>query len=155
MDLDRIIDRWRGPLVGLLGARGASPADAVELAQDAFSEAYLGRERFDGSGRTTARSAPAAGTPGPLRRGGAAGDPVACGGRDALDQEADARPEAEAGPVLAAVERLRVVAGGPDDALWRGGLAKIGALLGSGSGPSGRLRRAGRSSGGSWSRTGP
>lgn len=49
MDLDRIIDRWRGPLVGLLGARGASPADAVELAQDAFSEAYLGRERFEGS----------------------------------------------------------------------------------------------------------
>lgn len=48
MDLDALIDRFRGPLVGLLASWGASPRDAVELAQDAFAEAYLSRERFEG-----------------------------------------------------------------------------------------------------------
>ncbi len=48
MDLDDLIARFRGPLVGLLASWGASPRDAVELAQDAFAEAYLARERFEG-----------------------------------------------------------------------------------------------------------
>lgn len=47
-DLDALIDTWRGPLVGLLAARGASRDEAIELAQDAFAEAWLGRERFRG-----------------------------------------------------------------------------------------------------------
>ncbi|MDP6539419.1 MAG: sigma factor [Planctomycetota bacterium] len=49
MDLDGFIDRFRGPLIGLVASWGASPRDAVEIAQDAFAEAYLGRERFRGS----------------------------------------------------------------------------------------------------------
>ncbi len=32
MDLDLLIDRFRGPLVGLLASWGASPRDAHELA---------------------------------------------------------------------------------------------------------------------------
>lgn len=48
MDLDDLIARFRGPLVGLLSSWGASPRDAVELAQDSFAEAYLARERFEG-----------------------------------------------------------------------------------------------------------
>ncbi|MGD2018246.1 MAG: sigma-70 family RNA polymerase sigma factor [Planctomycetota bacterium] len=152
MDLDRIIDRWRGPLVGLLGARGASPADAVELAQDAFSEAYLGRERFEGSWEDDgAVGAWLRGIALNLMRAGArrrsGGHRLTLvGDRDALDREAvDARPEAEAGPVLAAVGRLQES--------WRevlmmryvegSGLAEIGALLGIGErAVEGRLRRA-------------
>jgi len=49
MNLDSIIDRFRGPVIGLLVAWGATPRDAVELAQDAFAEAYLGRATFRGS----------------------------------------------------------------------------------------------------------
>ncbi len=49
MDLDALIDEYRGPLVSLLAAWGASPRDARELAQDTFAEAYVGRERFRGS----------------------------------------------------------------------------------------------------------
>lgn len=48
MDLDDLIARFRGPLVGLLASWGASPRDAMELAQDSFAEAYLARERFEG-----------------------------------------------------------------------------------------------------------
>lgn len=48
MDLEAMIDRYRGPLVGLLVSWGASWADAVELAQDSFSEAYLRRDRCRG-----------------------------------------------------------------------------------------------------------
>ena len=48
MDLDPLIDRFRGPLVGLLASWGASPRDAHELAQDTFCQAYLSRERFEG-----------------------------------------------------------------------------------------------------------
>lgn len=48
LDLDSLIDAWRGPLIGLLGARGASRGEAIELAQDVFAEAWLGRARFAG-----------------------------------------------------------------------------------------------------------
>ena len=48
LDLDSLIDAWRGPLVGLLAARGASWSEANELAQDVFAEAWLGRGRFRG-----------------------------------------------------------------------------------------------------------
>lgn len=48
MDLDLLIDRFRGPLVGLLASWGASPRDAHELAQDTFCQAYLSRDRFEG-----------------------------------------------------------------------------------------------------------
>lgn len=47
-DLDHLIDRWRGPLVGLLAARGASWPQAEELAQDVFAEAWMHRLRFRG-----------------------------------------------------------------------------------------------------------
>lgn len=48
LDLDALVAEWRGPLVGLLAARGASAAEAHELAQDVFAEAWLSRERFRG-----------------------------------------------------------------------------------------------------------
>ena len=48
MDLQALLSRHRGPLVGLFASRGASPRDAVELAQDVFAEAYLSRDRFRG-----------------------------------------------------------------------------------------------------------
>jgi len=48
LDLDALVAEWRGPLVGLLAARGATPAEAHELAQDVFAEAWLSRERFRG-----------------------------------------------------------------------------------------------------------
>lgn len=46
MDLDALIDRYRGPLVGLLASWGNDRGRATELAQDTFAEAYLGRESF-------------------------------------------------------------------------------------------------------------
>ena len=48
MDLNAVIEQFRGPLIGALSAWGAAPRDAVELAQDAFAEAYLNRDRFKG-----------------------------------------------------------------------------------------------------------
>ncbi len=48
MDLDDLLARFRGPLIAMLASWGASPRDAVELAQDVFSEAYLSRDRFVG-----------------------------------------------------------------------------------------------------------
>ena len=48
MDVEAIVERWRGPLTGLLASWGAPWADAAELAQDALAEAYLSRERFRG-----------------------------------------------------------------------------------------------------------
>ena len=45
-DLDELIDRFRGPLIGLLKVWRA--ADPVELAQDVFAEAWISRRRFDG-----------------------------------------------------------------------------------------------------------
>ena len=49
MDLERLIDDWRGPLIGLLASWGMGWDAARELAADVFAEAYLGRERFRGS----------------------------------------------------------------------------------------------------------
>ena len=48
MALDAMIDRFRGPLIGLIASWGASPRDAVELATDTFAEAYLARMKFRG-----------------------------------------------------------------------------------------------------------
>ncbi|MGE3175366.1 MAG: RNA polymerase sigma factor [Planctomycetota bacterium] len=48
MDLDRLIDRYRGPLTGLLAAWGNDRQRAIDLAQDTFAEAYLGRDQFRG-----------------------------------------------------------------------------------------------------------
>lgn len=45
-DLAALLDRFRGPLIGLLRAWGA--ADPSDLAADAFAEAWLGRARFRG-----------------------------------------------------------------------------------------------------------
>lgn len=49
MNLNDLIERFRGPLVGLLAAWGASPRDAIELAQDVFAEAYVSRQGFRGA----------------------------------------------------------------------------------------------------------
>ena len=48
MDVESLIETWRGPLVGLLTAWGASRGEATELAQDAIAEAWLGRARLRG-----------------------------------------------------------------------------------------------------------
>ncbi|MCA9000580.1 MAG: sigma-70 family RNA polymerase sigma factor [Planctomycetes bacterium] len=48
MDFDRIVEQFRGPLTGLIASWGASPADAIELCMDAFSEGYMARDRFRG-----------------------------------------------------------------------------------------------------------
>jgi RNA polymerase sigma-70 factor, ECF subfamily len=47
-NLEQLVERWRGPLVGLLRARGLDVGRATELAQDVFAEAWMGRERFVG-----------------------------------------------------------------------------------------------------------
>jgi RNA polymerase sigma factor (sigma-70 family) len=44
MDLSELIGINRGPLLGLIVSWGATWADAVEIAQDSFAEAYLKRE---------------------------------------------------------------------------------------------------------------
>ncbi len=44
MDLSELIRHYRGPLVGLIASWGAPWADAAEIAQDSFAEAYLNRE---------------------------------------------------------------------------------------------------------------
>ena len=44
MELAKTLDRFRGPLIGLIASWGASYADAVELAQDSFADAYLSRD---------------------------------------------------------------------------------------------------------------
>lgn len=43
-DLTGFIDAYRGPLIGLIAAWGASWTDAVEIAQDSFVEAWLKRD---------------------------------------------------------------------------------------------------------------
>ena len=49
LDLDKLIADWRGPLLGLIASWGAPWGDAEVLAQDAFAEAWLARDRFTGS----------------------------------------------------------------------------------------------------------
>ncbi len=48
LDLDHLIDEWRGPLIGLFAARGVTYGEAAELAQDVFAEAWMVRNRFRG-----------------------------------------------------------------------------------------------------------
>ena len=48
MELSEILDRFRGPLIGLIASWGATYADAVELAQDSFADAYLNRDACRG-----------------------------------------------------------------------------------------------------------
>lgn len=45
-DLERWIDAFRGPLIGLLASWGNGWRDAEELAADVFAEAWIGRARF-------------------------------------------------------------------------------------------------------------
>jgi RNA polymerase sigma-70 factor (ECF subfamily) len=44
MDLTTLINTYRGPLIGLIASWGAPWGDAIEIAQDSFSEAWLKRE---------------------------------------------------------------------------------------------------------------
>lgn len=154
MDLDDLIHRYRGPLVGLLAAWGNGPRDARELAQDTFAEAYLSRERFRGRWDRDADVGPwLTGIARNLHRSHGRrrlGPPrLARTSLEALPPEALQQPSAEPGldpePLLAALDELR----GP----WRtvlimryvdgSGLAEIGALLGLGTrAVEGRLRRA-------------
>ncbi len=48
MDLTDAIDRFRGPLVGLIASWGAPYVDASEIAQDSFVDAYLNRDSCRG-----------------------------------------------------------------------------------------------------------
>lgn len=50
-DLEQLVERWRGPLVGLLRAGGLGAGHATELAQEVFAEAWMGRERFEGDSK--------------------------------------------------------------------------------------------------------
>lgn len=52
------MDSWQRPLVALLSAWGASRSDAASLAQDAFVEAWLSRERCQFSLGDTAEAGP-------------------------------------------------------------------------------------------------
>ncbi len=48
MDLSDLIDRFRGPLIGLIASWGANYNEAAEIAQDSFADAYLNRESCRG-----------------------------------------------------------------------------------------------------------
>lgn len=48
MELDQLVARFRGPLIGLLASQGASWGDAAEISLDCFTEAYLHRSAFRG-----------------------------------------------------------------------------------------------------------
>ena len=48
MDLTAFINAYRGPLIGLIASWGAPWGDAVEIAQDSFSEAWLNRQACRG-----------------------------------------------------------------------------------------------------------
>lgn len=52
--LEHWLDRFRGPLVGLLASWGANWAEAEELAMDTFADAWLGRSRLRGDPRDSA-----------------------------------------------------------------------------------------------------
>lgn len=49
MELTDIINRYRGPLVGLIVSWGANFYDAAEIAQDSFADAYLNRDSCRGN----------------------------------------------------------------------------------------------------------
>ncbi len=147
MDLDALMTRFRGPLMGFLAGLGNDRQRAVELAQDTFAEAYLSRERFNGSWDE-------AGAVGAWLRGIAHNLHLARWRRDrgpramtgAVEEiPAAASEPADPSPVGAALARLR----GP----WRtvltmrylegSGLPEIAAVLGlSVRAVEGRLRRA-------------
>lgn len=44
MELAELMNTYRGPLLGLIASWGAPWADAAEIAQDSFAEAYLKRD---------------------------------------------------------------------------------------------------------------
>ncbi len=44
MELTAFVNAYRGPLIGLIASWGAPWGDAIEIAQDSFSEAWLQRE---------------------------------------------------------------------------------------------------------------
>jgi len=48
MDLTESIERFRGPLIGLIVSWGAPFSDAFEIAGDTFADAYLSRNRCSG-----------------------------------------------------------------------------------------------------------
>lgn len=48
MDLSDVIDRFRGPLIGLIVSWGTNYTDATEIAQDSFADAYLNRDSCRG-----------------------------------------------------------------------------------------------------------
>ncbi len=52
MDLAQLLDTYRGPLIGLVVSWGASWADAEEVAQESFAQAWLGRHRCRGDWRS-------------------------------------------------------------------------------------------------------
>jgi RNA polymerase sigma factor (sigma-70 family) len=54
-DFDKLIDSYRGPLIGLIASLGVSHGDAEELAQDTFAEAYVARDRFNAEWNDTER----------------------------------------------------------------------------------------------------
>lgn len=156
MDLDELIRRFRGPLVGLIASWGNGPRDARELAQDTFAEAYLARDRFRGSWDADSDVGPwlvgiannLHHAHGRRRRG-----PARLRRLDSLEElpaEALAEP-AEDEPSDAVDELRRALVGlrGPSRTVLTmryvdgAGLAEIGALLGLGvRAVEGRLRRA-------------
>ena len=49
MNLTAFVNAYRGPLIGLIASWGAPWGDAIEIAQDSFSEAWLQRESCRGN----------------------------------------------------------------------------------------------------------
>lgn len=154
MDLEPLLDRFRGPLIGFFAGQGNAPRDAQELAQDVFVEAYLSRERFGGDwSEMRAVGAWLRGIAGNLlhterRRRGRSPRPI----DDVEPVDPDADDPAGAVERDEARERLRAAIDGLRGP-WRtvlcmhylegSGLAEIGALLGiSTRAVEGRLRRA-------------
>ena len=58
MDVERLIETWRGPLTGLFAGWGAAWSDAAELAQDTLVEAYLSRDRLRGDAEDSTVTGP-------------------------------------------------------------------------------------------------
>ena len=59
--LDRWIEAFRGPLVGLVASWSNDWREAEEVAQDALAEAWVGRDRFEGDPEDLGRRAPGCG----------------------------------------------------------------------------------------------